>query len=188
MANGALIVPTDRGLFCEAGNFHIDAWKPVDRNIITHAHSDHARWGSKRYLCAKEGKELLQHRMGENAVVDAFDYDESIDMNGVRVSLHPAGHVRGSSQIRVERKGEIWIASGDYKRQSDPTCTPFELVRCHTFITECTFGLPIFRWADPINVIGDINNWWRMNRDNGRTSILLACGPSSAVRAGLGDR
>lgn len=187
MAAQSLIIETDRGLYCPAGDFYIDAWKSVPRNIITHAHSDHARRGSGRYLAAKDGVRLLQHRMGREAVIDSVEYGQAIDLNGVQVSLHPAGHVLGSSQVRVESKGEIWVISGDYKREMDRTCRRFEVVRCHTFITECTFGLPIFRWVDGAQVAEEINAWWRENQAIGRTSILLAysLGKAQRVLAGL---
>jgi len=181
------IIETDRGLFCPLGDFYIDAWQDVPRNIITHAHSDHARRGSRRYLATKEGAPLLRCRLGEDITLDAVDYGETLDLNGVQVSLHPAGHILGSAQIRVETGGEVWVVSGDYKRQADPTCRGFELVRCHTFVTECTFGLPIFRWGDPNNVREEINQWWRGNVELGRTSILIAysLGKAQRVLAGL---
>jgi putative mRNA 3-end processing factor len=188
MRRDPLIVHSPCGLFCPPGNFYIDAWRGVGRNVVTHAHSDHARGGSERYLAAADGAALLRQRLG-NITLDAVEYGESLDLNGVKVSLHPAGHVRGSAQVRVEHRGEVWGVSGDYKRQPDPTCRPFELVRCHTFITECTFGLPIFRWNDPAQVTGQINRWWRANRDAGRTSILLAysLGKAQRVLAGLDE-
>ena len=178
----ALIINTDRGLYCPAGDFHIDAWGPVSRTIVTHAHSDHARPGSKRYLTARDGVTVLRKRMGEECAIDGIDYGTTLDMNGVKVSLHPAGHVLGSSQVRVEHDGQVWVFSGDYKRQPDPTCAPFELVRCHTFITECTFGLPIFRWRDPAVVMSEINQWWRGNIEQQRTSVLLAYSLGKAQR------
>jgi putative mRNA 3-end processing factor len=177
-----LIVNSEQGLYCPIGDFYIDAWRGVSRTIVTHAHSDHARRGSSRYLTTPDGVHVLQHRMGADAIIDATPYGEPIDMNGVRVSLHPAGHVLGSAQVRIEHKGEVCVVTGDYKRQSDPTCRPFELVPCHTLVTECTFGLPIFRWRDPAVVIGDINDWWRGNVENGRTSILLAYSLGKAQR------
>src|ERR1700722_16186427 len=161
MPSDALIVETADGLYCPAGDFHVDAWNGVARNIVTHAHSDHAVAGSQRYLTASDGAALLRYRMGPDAAVDSIEYGETINFNGVRVSLHPAGHVLGSSQIRIESGGEVWVISGDYKRQNDPTCRPFELLPCHTFITECTFGLPIFKWSDPPGILADINQWWR---------------------------
>lgn len=182
MSSEPLIVNTDRGLYCPAGDFHIDAWRDVDRTIITHAHGDHARRGSKRYLTAEDGVKVLQRRMGDDAVIDAVKYGETIDLNGVRVSLHPAGHLLGSAQFRVEQNGQVWVITGDYKRQADPTCRPFELVKCHTLVTECTFGLPIFRWRAPGAVIEDINAWWRGNVSEGRTSMLLAYALGKAQR------
>src|SRR4051812_19094422 len=130
MSDGSLIINTDRGLYCPAGDFFIDAWRPVTRTIVTHAHSDHARRGSQRYLTAPDGVHVLRKRMGDDCTIDAVNCGETLDMNGVRVSLHPAGHVLGSSQVRVEHQGEVWVFTGDYKRQPDPTCRPFELVRC----------------------------------------------------------
>ena len=182
-----LILHTDRGLYCPTGDFYIDAWGGVAKNIVTHAHSDHARRGAGRYLAAKDGVPVLRQRMGHDAVIDPIDYGQVLNINGVRVSLHPAGHVIGSSQVRVESDGEVWVVSGDYKRQHDPTCRPFEVIPCNTFITECTFGLPIFHWPDPERVRADINAWWQANRDLGRTSIVLAysLGKAQRVLAGL---
>lgn len=184
-----LIITTDAGLYCPAGDFHIDAWKGVPRNVVTHAHSDHARPGAGRYLAARDGAAVLRHRMGSDAIIDAVDYGQRIALSGVTISLHPAGHVLGSAQVRVESRGEVWVVSGDYKRQPDPTCLPFEVVRCNTFITECTFGLPIFRWSDAAGVAAGINDWWRENQTLGRTSILLAysLGKAQRVLAGLDE-
>jgi putative mRNA 3-end processing factor len=179
----------ERGLYCEAGDFYIDPWQPVDRAVITHAHGDHARSGSASYLCAREGERVLRTRLGPEASIQPVEYGASVEMNGVRVSLHPAGHILGSSQIRVEHRGEVWVASGDYKTDADPTCTPFELVRCHTFITESTFGLPIYRWPPEWQVFDEIRAWWAMNRDAGRTSVLFAyaLGKAQRLLAGLAD-
>jgi putative mRNA 3-end processing factor len=140
MSTTPLIIQTDRGLYCPPGDFYVDAWKGVARNIVTHAHSDHARPGSEKYLTASDGVTLLRHRIGD-INIRGLAFGECLHLNDVTVSLHPAGHVLGSAQVRIERGGEVWVISGDYKRQPDPTCAPFELVRCHTFITECTFGL-----------------------------------------------
>ncbi len=133
-----LVTPTSRGLYCAAGDFYVDPWRPVDRAVVTHAHSDHARPGSGAYLCARRGLPVLQTRLGEGAVIEAIAYGEPRELNGVKVSLHPAGHVLGSSQVRIEHGGEVWVVSGDYKLDPDPTCEPFEPVRCDTFITEST--------------------------------------------------
>ncbi|HEV7298532.1 MAG TPA: ligase-associated DNA damage response exonuclease [Tepidisphaeraceae bacterium] len=181
-----LITSTENGLYCPAGDFHIDAWGSVGRNIVTHGHSDHARFGAASYLCTRQSAPILQKRLGDVSI-DARDYGDVIDINGVRVSLHPAGHILGSAQVRIEHRGQICVASGDYKRQPDPTCAPFEPIRCHTFITECTFGLPIFHWTDPTIVMADINAWWRDNHAAGRTSMLAAysLGKAQRVLAGL---
>ncbi len=144
----ALLQSTDAGLYCPAGGFHVDPWRPVDRAIVTHAHADHACWGCGHYLTSQEGRTVLRTRVGDGANVETLAYGEPIDMSGVRVSLHPAGHVLGSAQVRVEHRGEVWVVSGDYKTEPDLTCAPFEVVRCHTFISECTFGLPVYRWQE----------------------------------------
>ena len=179
----------ERGLYCEAGDFYIDPWLPVERAVITHGHGDHARWGSERYLSSREGEAVLRTRLGASATVRAVDWGEPIDVNGVRVSLHPAGHILGSAQVRVEYRGEVWVASGDYKMEPDPTCTPFELVRCHTFITECTFGLPIYRWSPDPEVFAAIRAWWRQNLEHGRASVIFgyALGKAQRLLAGLAD-
>ncbi|HET6249183.1 MAG TPA: ligase-associated DNA damage response exonuclease [Tepidisphaeraceae bacterium] len=177
-----LISTTDSGLYCAEGDFYIDAWKPVPRTVVTHAHSDHAYAGSGRYLASAEGECVLRKRIGSDAPIDALAYGESIDLGGVKISLHPAGHVLGSAQVRVENAGEVWVVTGDYKRQHDATCSPFELVPCHTLITECTFGLPIFRWRETAEIAGEINGWWQNNIALGRTSLLLAYSLGKAQR------
>jgi putative mRNA 3-end processing factor len=178
---------TERGLYCEAGDFFIDPWQPVDRAVITHAHGDHARWGSRVYLGSREGEAVLRTRLGPGARISSVEYGHPIDVNGVRISLHPAGHILGSAQVRVEYGGEVWVVSGDYKTEADPTCTPFEPVRCHTFVTESTFGLPIYRWRPDAEVFGEINAWWRANVQAGRASLLMgyALGKAQRLLAGL---
>ena len=177
-----LLQVTAQGLFCERGNFYIDPWSGVDRALITHAHSDHARWGSKSYLTAASGSALLRARLPPDAPIEAVEYAETRNIDGVTVSFHPAGHVLGSSQIRLESRGEVWVVSGDYKTTSDRTCTPFETVRCHTFITESTFGLPIYRWIPQEQIFDKINSWWRENQSAGRASILFAYSLGKAQR------
>jgi putative mRNA 3-end processing factor len=181
-SNRDLIVSTERGLYCAAGDFYIDAWKPVERTITTHAHSDHARPGCGRYLTAADGVNVLRRRIGADAIIDAVEYGQVIEINGVKVSLHPAGHILGSSQVRVEHHGNVWVFTGDYKRQSDPTCRGFEVVPCETLITECTFGLPIFRWRDAAEVISEINSWWHENTQQQRNSLLIAYSLGKAQR------
>ncbi len=171
MAN--LISFTDKGLFCEAGGFYIDPWKPVERAVITHGHSDHARIGNKYYLCHRFTKPILQLRLGDNNY-QTVDWNESINMNGVKVSLHPAGHIIGSSQIRLEYNNEVWVVSGDYKTEDDGLSGKFEALKCNTFITESTFGLPIYKWKPQLRIYDDIINWISKNKENGKTSILLA--------------
>ena len=184
--NGILQL-SPKGLYCSEGDFYIDPWQPVNKAVITHAHADHARWGCRSYLCAAQGKGVLQARLGSDAAIEALDYGKVKTVNGITLSLHPAGHILGSAQVRIEKQGQILVVSGDYKREPDPTCTPLEPLGCHVFVSESTFGLPIFRWPDPEAVMADINAWWRSNRDQGRTSVLFAyaLGKAQRIIAGL---
>ena len=188
-----LVEPTPDGLYCAAGGFHVDPWRPVDRAVITHAHGDHARPGSRAYLCAARGMPVLRTRLGDDASIEALRYGETRAVNGVTVSLHPAGHVLGSSQVRIECRGEVWVVSGDYKLDPDPTCEPFEPVACHTFITESTFGLPVYRWCTPGQTFARIDAWWRANAAQGRASVIFAYAFGKAQRilasvdAGIGE-
>ena len=168
-----MLFETASGLFCPAGNFHIDPWNPVERAVITHAHGDHARAGHASYLCAEPGAPLLRRRFGAEARIETLRYGERVRMGSVELSFHPAGHVLGSAQVRVAGPDGVWVTGGDYKRAADPTCAAFEPVRCDTFITESTFGLPIYRWDATAVVIADIMEWWRANGDAGRTSVLF---------------
>jgi putative mRNA 3-end processing factor len=177
-----LVSVTPQGLFCEPGGFYIDPWRPVEKALITHAHGDHARGGSQRYLAARPGLGLLRKRLGADTVVDTLEYGERLQVGGTTVSFHPAGHVLGSAQIRIEHRGEVWVVSGDYKRTPDPSCTPFEVVHCHTFITEATFGLPIYRWEDTRRVAEEILRWWDGNREAGRASVLFCYALGKAQR------
>jgi putative mRNA 3-end processing factor len=172
--NRSVIELSDAGLYCAGGGFHIDPWGPVARAVITHAHSDHARAGSQTYLTSRTGEALLRARIGGESAIQSVEYGERIAMGDVTVSLHPAGHILGSAQIRIERGGEVWVVSGDYKLASDVTCVPFEALRCHTFVTESTFALPIYRWASMPEITGAIHEWWHANREAGRASILFA--------------
>jgi putative mRNA 3-end processing factor len=183
----SLLTITDSGLYCEAGDFHIDPWRPVDRAVVTHAHGDHARWGSRSYLGSREGERVLRSRLGEGARIRTVEFGEMVEIRGVRLSLHPAGHILGSAQVRVEHQGEVWVVSGDYKTEPDPTCSPFEPIRCHTFVTESTFGLPIYRWAPQGEVFEEIRDWWRANREAERASILFgySLGKAQRLIAGL---
>jgi putative mRNA 3-end processing factor len=168
-----VLTETTAGLWCEAGGFHIDPWQPVDRALITHAHGDHARPGSAAYLCTAPSAPLLRRRFGSEPLIESVPYGEPVTLGSARVSFHPAGHVLGSAQIRVESAAGVWVVSGDYKRHADPTCAPFESVPCDTFITESTFGLPIYRWDPPATVIGEIVEWWDLNREAERASVLF---------------
>ena len=182
-----LLTVTDRGLYCGAGGFHVDPWKAVDFAVTTHAHSDHARAGSRHYLCSAEGRGVLLERLGAGASVEGLAYGERVVRNGVTISLHPAGHILGSAQVRVEFRGEVWVVSGDYKTEAERTCAAFEPVRCHTFITESTFGLPVYRWRPQAEVFAGMNAWWRGNQAAGRTSVLFAysLGKAQRVLAGV---
>jgi len=169
-----LITFTDSGLYCAQGNFFIDPWKPVARAVITHAHSDHARAGSGSYFAHTESFRLLKARLGEDIIIETAEYGKGFSSNGVTVTLHPAGHIPGSAQISVTYKGETWVVSGDYKLQDDGFTPPFEPVRCHTFITESTFGLPIYQWEEQAVVIEQIHQWVQQNQSAGRFSVLSA--------------
>jgi putative mRNA 3-end processing factor len=176
-----LVVARKEGLFCVPGQFYIDPWQPVERAIITHAHADHARPGHVHYLAATSGATILKSRLGD-ITLDTLAYGERTVHNGVTISLHPAGHVLGSSQVRLEYKGEVWVVSGDYKLEADGTCDAFEPVACETFITESTFGLPIYRWQTQNSIFGDINEWWRRNGEAGRVSVLFCYSFGKAQR------
>ena len=168
-----MLIETAQGLYCPDGDFHIDPWGPVPRALITHAHGDHARFGSSTYLCADHSAPLLRRRFGSEAAIEAIAYGRPLTIGATRVSFHPAGHVLGSAQIRIEGAGGVWVVSGDYKVAPDPTCAPFEPVACDTFITESTFALPIYRW-DPVEaVIAEMLSWWEANRKRQLTSILF---------------
>jgi putative mRNA 3-end processing factor len=185
-----LVIQRPEGMYCPQGDFYIDPWRPVDRAVITHAHADHARVGSTRYLAAAPAEGVLRSRLGE-IDLQTLPYGEAVEMNGVRVSLHPAGHVLGSAQVRIEHQGQVWVASGDYfvsgAHDENSTCDPFEPVRCDCFITESTFGLPIYRWRPQREVFDEIDTWWRGNAEAGRASLLMAYsfGKAQRILAGV---
>ena len=180
---------TAEGLYCDAGPFHVDPDGTVDLAIVTHAHADHARPGAARYVCAAPGVPALRHRLGPDVAIDSWDYGEPHRIGGVEVSLHPAGHVAGSAQVRVHDGRETWVISGDYKRQADPTCAAFEVVPCDTFVSEATFALPIYRWPPVHEVIADLAAWIAANRDARRPTVLYAysLGKAQRVLALLAD-
>ncbi|KQQ96560.1 ligase-associated DNA damage response exonuclease [Massilia sp. Leaf139] len=183
---GDMVVVRKEGLYCVPGGFYIDPWRPVERAVITHAHGDHARYGHGKYLTAASGVHVLRSRLGE-INVDGLEYGQTVVHNGVTISLHPAGHVLGSAQVRMEYQGEVWVASGDYKIEPDKTCAPFEPVRCDTFITESTFGLPIYRWEPEQSIFDDINRWWQKNANEGRASVIFgySFGKAQRILSGL---
>jgi putative mRNA 3-end processing factor len=167
------IVTTSRGLYCPAGDFYIDPWKPVERAVITHGHGDHARPGCGAYLCHTDSMGILARRLGD-PTLQGLSYAEPLLIGDAKVSLHPAGNILGSAQVRVEHRGEVWVVSGDYKIEPDSTCAPFEPLRCDAFITECTFGLPIYRWRSQQETIDEIEAWRRDNAAERRASVLFA--------------
>ncbi len=181
-----LVVQRSEGLYCPPGDFYIDPWRPVDRAVITHAHADHARAGHGHYLAAAPSAGVLRARLGE-IDLQLLGYGEAITRHGVRVSLHPAGHVLGSAQVRLEHGGRVWVASGDYKVAPDRTCAPFEPVRCDVFITESTFGLPIYRWRPDAELFASVNDWWSHNLLAGRASVLgcYSFGKAQRILAGV---
>ncbi|MET0657899.1 MAG: ligase-associated DNA damage response exonuclease [Steroidobacteraceae bacterium] len=183
----ALIVATERGLHCPRGGFTIDPWMPVDLALITHGHGDHLRRGSERYLLAEPGAPIAAVRTGEPERLQSIPYGEQLLLGDVRVSFHPAGHVLGSAQIRIDDGAQVWVVSGDYKRAPDPTCAPFEVVPCDVFISEATFALPIYRWPHPHRVVREIYEWWQVNRERGIASVLFcyALGKAQRVLAEL---
>ena len=173
---------TEKGIYCEQANVYIDPWKPVDYAIITHAHADHSRWGNKFYLSHHLSKPIIQHRLGQDISIESMGYAENRNINGVQFSFHPAGHIIGSAQVRVEYKGEVWVASGDYKLEDDGFCAPFEPIKCNVFITECTFGLPVFKWKPQVEVFAEINGWWQKNKAEGKATVLAGYSLGKAQR------
>lgn len=178
---------TRSGLYCPAGDFYIDPWRPVERAVITHAHADHARPGSKRYLCSTPGRPVLAHRMPRDAVIDTLGYGQSQPIGDATVTLYPAGHLLGSAQVCVEVDGYRTVVTGDYKADADPTCRGYEPVACDELITESTFALPIYRWRDSASVLDEINRWWRGNAEQGLNSVVFvyALGKAQRLLAGL---
>lgn len=170
------------GIYCAQAGVYIDPWKPVDKAIITHAHSDHARWGSKSYLAHHDSEGILKYRLGQEIQLQTLGYNEPVMMNGVRISLHPAGHIIGSAQVRLEYKGETWVVSGDYKVMPDGMTTPFEPVPCHHFVTESTFGLPIYNFPEASALDADLKNWCFKNLNAGKSCVLIGYSLGKAQR------
>ena len=186
-ASAPLVFSTDRGLYCPPGDFYIDPWQAVQTAVITHAHGDHLRHGSARYILARPGERIARHRLGSGNDVMPVDYGKSMQLGKTRVSLHPAGHILGSAQVRIEHEGQVWVVSGDYKRDPDPTCAPFEQLQCDVFISEATFALPVYKWTPTPDVVEDIVHWWHGNRERGIASLLFcyALGKAQRVLAEL---
>ncbi|WP_396635905.1 ligase-associated DNA damage response exonuclease [Maribacter sp. R77961] len=172
---------TDKGIYCNPAKIYLDPWKPVDKAIISHGHADHSRWGHKQYITHHRNVPIISHRLGEINVT-GVEWGETFVVNNVKFSLHPAGHIIGSSQIRVEYKGEVWVFTGDYKTENDGISTPYESIRCDTFITECTFGLPAFKWTPQEEVLQNINEWWAANKAEQKTSVLFGYSLGKAQR------
>ncbi|MDZ4839240.1 MAG: ligase-associated DNA damage response exonuclease [Bacteroidota bacterium] len=177
-----LIEFREKGMYCSVGQFYIDPYKGVDKAIISHGHGDHARYGSKHYLAHPDTVAIMNVRLGKVNNYQGLEYGEEININGVKISLHPAGHIIGSSQVRLEYQGEVWVFGGDYKTQDDGISQAFVPVPCHTFISECTFGLPIYNWKPQAEIFEDIHNWWLNNQQRGLASVILAYSLGKAQR------
>ena len=173
---------TNKGIYCPPAKVYLDPWRGVEKALITHAHSDHARAGSAAYLSHKDSEAILRLRLSKNLPLQTVGYNEQIEINGVKFSFHPAGHIIGSSQIRVEHKGEVWVFSGDYKLENDGFSVPFEPVKCDVFITECTFGLPVYRWKPQQEIFDNIHQWWKSNAEQGICSVLIGYSLGKAQR------
>jgi len=177
-----LITVTAAGLYCAAGDFHIDPWAPVERAVITHAHGDHLRAGSATYYVAEPGADLARHRLPAGTAVTPLAYGEPVYLGSTRISLHPAGHILGSAQVQIMQGDRIWVVSGDYKRDADPTCEAFAVVRCDVLISEATFALPAYQWPDTAVVAREVLDWWHVNRAQGCASVLFAYSLGKAQR------
>ena len=181
MANKGLLVHTALGLYCPRADVYLDPWKPVKKAILSHGHADHARWGSSSYLCTPTAAPVIKYRLGE-INLETLPFGEEKLINGVSFSFHPAGHILGSAQIKVSYKGEMVVFSGDYKTANDGFSEAFEPVKCHTFITESTFGLPVYHWQDQKWVFNEMEEWCKNNRNNGQLSILYGYSLGKAQR------
>jgi putative mRNA 3-end processing factor len=168
-----LFLETPDGIYVPDADVHIDPWRPVARALITHAHGDHARPGSKAYLATPDTAALIRTRFGPETQVETIEYGQPLTAGGVRITLYPAGHVLGSAQVLLETAAGRTVFGGDYKRAPDPTCRPFEPVPCDTFVTEATFGLPIYRWDSPHDVVRAIFDWWTTAAERGDECLLF---------------
>lgn len=178
----SLLQFTNNGIYCPEGKFYIDPWRPVKKALITHAHADHSRPGHQHYLAHHHSEKIMRQRLGDDIQIEITEYGKSININGVKASFHPAGHIPGSAQIRLEFKGRIAVVSGDYKLEDDGLSTAFEPVKCHEFVTETTFGLPIYQWKPQVEIFNEINKWWKQNKENRETSVIFAYALGKAQR------
>lgn len=178
----SLLQFTNKGIYCPEGKFYIDPWRPVKKALITHTHADHSRPGHQHYLAHHHSEKIMRQRLGDDIQIETTEYGKSININGVKASFHPAGHIPGSAQIRLEFKGKIAVVSGDYKLEDDGISSPFEPVKCHEFVTETTFGLPIYQWKPQSETFNEINQWWKQNKENGKTSVIFAYALGKAQR------
>ncbi|WBL22118.1 ligase-associated DNA damage response exonuclease [Zunongwangia sp. HRR-M8] len=176
-----LLAFNDNGIYCAQADVYLDPWRAVDKAIISHGHADHSRWGHKKYITHHSNIPIIKHRLGD-INVSGKDWNETFTINNVKFSFHPAGHIIGSAQIRVEHKEEVWVFTGDYKTEDDGVATPYEPIKCNTFITECTFGLPAFKWQPQEEVFAEINNWWQQNKSEGKTSVIFGYSLGKAQR------
>lgn len=178
-----LLCVNEKGIYCERAGIYIDPWQPVKQALITHAHSDHARWGNAQYLCHQDTMPILKLRLGAYIRVQSLTYGEQLVINGVTFSFHPAGHILGSAQIRAAYKGEVWVVTGDYKLLDDGLSQPYEPITCHHLITESTFGLPVYAFKSPFVVYNEIKDWWFGNQLDGVNTVLLcyALGKAQAI-------
>ncbi|MEM0998744.1 MAG: ligase-associated DNA damage response exonuclease [Bacteroidota bacterium] len=181
-----LLIFNQNGIYCPPADVYIDPWRRVSRAIVTHAHADHSRWGMGYYLAHHDSLPVMRHRLGKDISVEGKAYGETFLINGVKFSLHPAGHIIGSAQVRVEYKGQVWVASGDYKTGPDPSCTPFEPVKCHAFITESTFGLPVYTWQSGEDIMAEVNSWWQAQQAAGKVAVLFGYSLGKAQRLLMG--
>ena len=182
LSDNNLLKFTESGLYCPVGDFYIDPSRAVDYAVITHAHGDHACRGHRHYLAHELSGGVLRHRLGRDISLQTAAYGEKITRNGVTMSFAPAGHIIGSAQVKISFKGQVWVVSGDYKLEDDGLCAPFEPVKCHTFVSESTFGLPVYRWQPQNSVYDEIHSWWKENQEAGKISILLAYSLGKAQR------
>lgn len=187
LAKYHLLQFTNKGIYCPAAKLYVDPNRKVKTALITHGHSDHARPGHSHYVCANSSVHILRHRLGSNISIQGVKFGESINCNGVKISFHPAGHILGSAQIRFEYKNQIWVVTGDYKIEDDGISECFEQLTCTHLITECTFGLPIYKWKKQEDIFNQINTWFAENKELGRPSVILAysLGKAQRILAGL---